>query len=399
MTSTSRGLVPGLAVTETVSWGILYYAFPVLLPAMERDLGWSRTTLIGAFTVAVIVSGLAALPVGRLLDHRPARPLMTAGSVLATVAVLGWAAATTVGAFYLAWIAIGAAMALVLYEPAQVVLVKQFGAHATRAITTLTLVAGFASTIFQPLTAILATHVDWRTALIVLAGALAAATIPIHLLVLPSRHTNPRPRPVTATDRRRAGHDPAVTLLTIAFTLAMATMAAGIVHLIPYLVDHGWSPLLASIAAGTLGATQVAARLAFGPTARRTSPASLAAGILGLPAVAIVVLALSDGGWTAWIAVALLGIAQGTATLLRPMLLSRLNGPHGYGRLAATSAATTTIARATAPLALAAIAAAVGYGFGFTLFAVASIVAALLATRALTPNIEPVDSEHSLSIS
>jgi MFS family permease len=89
MTSTSRGLVPGLAVTETVSWGILYYAFPVLLPAMERDLGWSRTTLIGAYTAAVIVSGLAALLVGRLLDHHPARPLMTAGSVVATAAVLG----------------------------------------------------------------------------------------------------------------------------------------------------------------------------------------------------------------------------------------------------------------------------------------------------------------------
>jgi hypothetical protein len=118
----------------------------------------------------------------------------------------------------------------------------------------------------------------------------------------------------------------------------MATMAAGIVQLIPYLVDHGWAPVLASIATGTLGATQVAARLAFAATARRTSAANLAAGILGLPAVAIVVLALSGGGWTAWIAVALLGVAQGTATLLRPMLLSRLNGPYGYGRHAATSA-------------------------------------------------------------
>jgi MFS family permease len=277
MTSPSRGLVPGLAVTETVSWGILYYAFPVLLPAMERDPGWSRTTLIGAFTAAVIVSGLAALPVGRLLDHRPARPLMTAGSVLATVAVLGWAAANTVAAFYLAWIAIGAAMALVLYEPAQVVLVKQFGAHATRAITTLTLVAGFASTIFQPLTAILADHLGWRTSLIVLAIALAAVTIPVHLLVLPGRRTDAHARPVIASDTGRGQHDRAVALLTVAFTLAMATMAAGIVHLIPYLVDHGWSPVLASIAAGTLGVTQVAARIAFGPTARRTSAASLAA--------------------------------------------------------------------------------------------------------------------------
>ena len=151
-----------------MSWGILYYAFPVLLPAMERDLGWSRTTLIGAYTVAVIVSGLAALPVGRLLDRRPSRSLMTAGSILATLSPCsGGPQPSTVGAFYVAWVAIGAAMALVLYEPAQVVLVKQFGVHATRAITTLTLVAGFASTIFQPVTAILADRLGWRTALVV----------------------------------------------------------------------------------------------------------------------------------------------------------------------------------------------------------------------------------------
>ena len=203
MTNTGRGLVPGLAVTETVSWGILYYAFPVLLPAMERDLGWSRTTLIGAYTAAVIISGLAALPVGRPLDRQPPRPLMTAGSVLATVAVLGWAAASSLGAFYVVWISIGAAMAPVLYEPAQVVLVKQFGQNATRAITTLTLVAGFASTIFQPLTALLDNRLGWRTSLVVLAVVLAAITIPIHALVLPGHRTPPADH--HAGHRRRAG--------------------------------------------------------------------------------------------------------------------------------------------------------------------------------------------------
>jgi predicted MFS family arabinose efflux permease len=364
---------------------------------MERDLGWSRTTLIGAYTVAVIVSGLAALPVGRLLDRRPSRSLMTAGSILAALSVLGWAAASSVGAFYVTWVAIGAAMALVLYEPAQVVLVKQFGASATRAITTLTLVAGFASTIFQPVTAILADRLGWRSALVVLGLVLAAVTIPLHLIVLPGRVVRPTPTTTTVRDVSRPRRDPTVTLLTVAFTLAMATMAAGIVHLIPYLVDHGWSPVRAAIAAGTLGVTQVVARVAFGPTARHTSASHLAAGILGLPAVAIVVLALSDGSWMAWIAVALLGAAQGTATLLRPMLLSRLNGPDGYGRLAATSAATTTIARATAPLALAALAVAVGYGIAFALFAAASVAAAVLAVRALSPRPRPLDTEYSLS--
>ena len=76
-----RGLLAGLAVSETVSWGICFYGFAVLLPPMERDLGWSRATLVGAFTIAVIVSGFAAFPVGRWLDRGSARLLMTCGSV------------------------------------------------------------------------------------------------------------------------------------------------------------------------------------------------------------------------------------------------------------------------------------------------------------------------------
>src|SRR5215203_2413807 len=132
--SRSRGLVPGLAITETVSWGICYYGFAVLVPPMERDLGWSRATLVGAFTIAVIVSGLAAFPVGHWLDRGSARLLMTTGSVLATLGVLGWSQSSNVIGFYATWLLLGIAMGLVLYEPAQVVLVKQLGNRATRAI-------------------------------------------------------------------------------------------------------------------------------------------------------------------------------------------------------------------------------------------------------------------------
>ena len=160
--SRPRGLLPGLAVAETVSWGICYYGFAVLLPPMERDLGWSRATLVGAFTIAVIVSGFAAFPVGRWLDRGSARFLMTTGSVLATLGVLAWSQSRTVPAFYGSWLLIGVAMGLVLYEPAQVVLIKQFGRRATWAITTLTLVAGFASTIFQPTIAALQDVRGWR---------------------------------------------------------------------------------------------------------------------------------------------------------------------------------------------------------------------------------------------
>jgi MFS family permease len=395
-----RRLLAGLAVTETVSWGICYYGFAVLLPPMERDLGWSRATLVGAFTIAVIVSGLAAFPVGRWLDRGSARMLMTTGSVLATLGVLAWSQSRSVPAFYGSWLLIGVAMGLVLYEPAQVVLVKQFGRRATWAITTLTLVAGFASTIFQPTIAALHDARGWRSALTICAIGLGLVTITIHAVVLPGRpagvvvHGAPvvpatdaaredaRPNTASATAPAR---DPAMLGLTVAFTLSIGAMSAAIVHLIPYLTDHGWSDVCAAIAAGLIGATQVAARVVFGLFADRVAAARLALVVLLVPVGGIVLLASSNGAATAWLAVALLGIGQGTSTLLRPLVLSRRLDPRVYGRGAAQSAAWSTVARAVAPLLLAGAAGigANGYPIGFAMAVAVGIAGAVVAYRSL----------------
>jgi hypothetical protein len=58
-----------LALTETVSFGVLAYAFAVFLMPMQHDLGWSPTAITGAYSLAVVVSGLAAIPVGWWLDR------------------------------------------------------------------------------------------------------------------------------------------------------------------------------------------------------------------------------------------------------------------------------------------------------------------------------------------
>ena len=156
--------------------------------------------------------------------------------------------------------------------------------------------------------------------------------------------------------------------LTIAFTLSIGAMSAAIVHLIPYLTDHGWTDLHAAIAAALIGATQVAARVVFGIFAERINPARLALAVLLVPVVGIVVLAVSDGDAAAWVAVAMLGIGQGTSTLLRPLVLSQRLSPLAYGRGAAQSAAWSTVSpRAVAPLLLAGAAGlgASGYPIGF----------------------------------
>src|SRR4051794_26997267 len=154
-------IVAALAVTETISWGILYYTFAALLPAMEADLGWSRVTLTGAFSLALLLSGMAAPLFGRWLDRRGARLLMTLGSCVATALVFAWAGVEHLGTFYLLWPGMGVCMAAVLYEPSFVVVTAWFVRQRARALSFVTFVAGFASVLFIPLATELARVLGW----------------------------------------------------------------------------------------------------------------------------------------------------------------------------------------------------------------------------------------------
>src|SRR5262249_47396610 len=130
-------VVAGLCLTETVSWGILYYGFPVFLGPMEAELGWSRVALTGAFSVGLAASALAALPAGPWIDRHGARALMTAGSCMATLLVLAWSRIDGLLAFYVLWFLMGLALAATLYEPAFAAVVGWFPTrHRDRALLT-----------------------------------------------------------------------------------------------------------------------------------------------------------------------------------------------------------------------------------------------------------------------
>src|SRR6266571_4882225 len=107
-------VVATLAVTETISWGVLYYAFAVLLQPMRRELGWSLGQMTTAFSLALLLNGLAAILVGRWLDRHGPRLLMTAGSCAGVALVLAWSQVTDLRHFFLIWGAIGVVMATVL---------------------------------------------------------------------------------------------------------------------------------------------------------------------------------------------------------------------------------------------------------------------------------------------
>jgi MFS family permease len=377
-------LIGGLALTQTVSWGVLYYAFSVLLVPMQDDLGWSRSTLVGGFTIAVVLSGLAAPLVGRLLDAEVIRPLVTGGSILGVAATLAWSTAGNVVAYDLAWAGIGAAMAAVLYDPAFTVLAKRTAPDHRRAITAVTLVAGLSSFVFQPLASTLTDHLGWRAALVVLAVVLAAVTIPIHLAVLGPTGTA-RPRPANARQRRAPEmSDPRFWTLTGAFVGVTTASVATAVLLVAYLVDHGWTLGRAAFAGGTLGAMQLPGRLAFNPLAGRLPRPVLVAGLFAVPALGISVLLTGGASHTVWAAVVLLGFGQGTTTLLRATLFVDLYGTERIGALNGLSGTPITCARALAPLLASLVVARTGsYTVAFVGLVAASLAGAAVAAGVL----------------
>ncbi|MCL2516600.1 MAG: MFS transporter, partial [Microbacteriaceae bacterium] len=178
------GVLVALCVTEIVSYGALYYAFTVLAPRIAHDTGWSTFGITAAFSAGSLLGAIAGIPVGRVIQRFGPRPVMSAGSVVAASAVAAVALAPSLPAFFAAWLAVGAATSGLYYPPAFAALTRWFGVRRVRAITTLTLAAGFASTIFAPLTDALADRLGWRGAYLVLAAIVLVITLPAHAVAL-----------------------------------------------------------------------------------------------------------------------------------------------------------------------------------------------------------------------
>lgn len=189
MTTTRPAPFPGwrmvraLAITEAISYGVLFYAFAVMLVPMRESFGAGTGEISLALTISLAVTGIAAVPAGRWLDRRGARGLMTSGSLLGAASVVGWSQARTLPQLYLAFAAMGLAGAAVLYEPAFAVINTWFREDRQRALLTLTVIAGFSSTVFVPLCQVLVDAFGWRTAVLVLAAMTGACSIP-HALLL-----------------------------------------------------------------------------------------------------------------------------------------------------------------------------------------------------------------------
>ncbi|PJA59904.1 MAG: MFS transporter [Rhodobacterales bacterium CG_4_9_14_3_um_filter_71_31] len=394
MTGESRlGVVLTLGTAQTLAWGSTYYLPAILAVPMARDMGVSTTWIFGAFSLALVVSALLGPWAGRRIDLFGGRAMLLASSIAfaAGLALLGLAQGPATLA--LGWLVIGLGMGVGLYEAAFASLVTLYGRDARGPITGVTLIAGLASTICWPITALIDAEMGWRAACFFWAAAHLALGLPLNLLASPRPAAAPDAAPETPTGAISATAAPsepaappqagrAMALMAFAFAVTWFVSTAMAAHLPRLLQEAGAAPAAALLAAALVGPAQVAGRLLEFGLLRRSHPL-LSARLAGLahPLGAAALLAL--GAPAAIFFTVAHGLGNGVLTIAKGSLPLAVFGPGGYGRRLGLLMAPARVAQAAAPLAFAGAVEVWGAG-AFALSAGLSLagLAALMALRA-----------------
>ncbi|MBX3636322.1 MAG: MFS transporter [Rubrivivax sp.] len=336
-----------MGTAQTLAWASSYYLPAMLAAPMARDLGVATPTIFAVFSMALILSALVGPAAGRLIDHHGGRPLLIATNVVFAAALALLGSAEGLWTLIAAWVLMGLAMGAGLYEAAFAALVRLYGSHSRNAITGITLLAGFASTVGWPLSAWLETQVGWRGACYTWAA--------LHLLLgLPLNAWLPRAAapgsvsqeaaaeeavgaassasPTAAPPPRlRFSRDVTAALLSMVFMLTWFVSTAMAAHLPTLMQAAGGTLALAVVAGALIGPAQVAGRLFEFGVLRRVSPLTVARGAtLTHPLGALALWAL--GAPVAAAAFAILhGLGNGILTIAKGTLPLSLFGPAGYG--------------------------------------------------------------------
>jgi MFS family permease len=350
----SRAVI-AVGIGQCVNWGVMYYAFAVLLLPVEAELGAERWIVTGAFSLALLLSAIAAPTIGRWSDRDHGWRLMQAGGYAAAGLLAFWALLPSLWTLYLVWAGLGVCMAAALYEPAFAIVGRAHHDPASRlrALGTVTLFGGLASTVFLPLTDALVRAGGWRAGVMVLALLLVLSTWMLRS-VAPTHTPDGHFREATVTPRRartEAAHSgPPLSFLLLAFGFASLSSAAVIANLVPALAERAVTPTTAAAFGGMFGLMQLPGRAAMMQGRFSGSPFLLLAGSLGLQAFGLGTWALIPSAVAAFVGLAVFAVGSGLTTLVRPYLIHMLFEGHQVGYLNGRLAQAQQLARAAGPV-------------------------------------------------
>ncbi|MCO6418021.1 MFS transporter [Siccirubricoccus sp. KC 17139] len=345
-------LLWGIALGQTIGWGTLYYAFPLFGAPLEAELGWSRAAFNAGLTLSLLVSGLAAIPVGRMVDRSGGRRMVAWGAGAGALLLLAWAGTSSLPVFWGIWLLMGLAHAASLWAPAMAVVVAM-ARDPARTITGITFVTGFTATIFTPLTALLIEGLGWRGALLALA-ALQAVVLPLTLWLLPAEGERPSTAPRPGFSLWQAVRRPAFLQIAACFA-ALSFVSIGLTaHVIPMLRERGLAEPMVILIVSLHGPFQVAARALLFALGKRVTMRGVGKLATLLTPCAMLVLALAPPALLPFLLYALLwAMADGLMTIVRAAGVAEILGREAYGTITGALTMLSLLPRTLAPLAIA----------------------------------------------
>jgi predicted MFS family arabinose efflux permease len=354
-----------------VSWGTLYYSFPLIAERMGPDLGLSKPEVYGAATIGLLVASFTAYPIGAAIDRGYGRAVMALGSGLAGLLLLVWSQINALWALYPLLAGLGLAQAMTLYEPAFAVVARRYGTEARRGITALTLWGGFASTVFVPLIQFFINHVDWRSTVVALGVLNLGFCAPLYLGVIDAREDARAPEPASVTREqeplagrqavRWAFHQRAFWGLLLAFTVYYATFSGLSFHLYSLLLERGFDTATVVAVIAVIGPSQVVGRIAVWGIAERASVRATGRGVVLAFPIALLLLLLLPPSFASLVVFAVIyGAANGILTIVRGIAVPEMLTREAYGAINSLIAVPASIAKAIAPLGIALLWAAAG---------------------------------------
>lgn len=346
--ATNRALtVAVLGTTQTLSWGSSYYLPAILATPIAAEFGLSRATIFGIFSLALLLSAVLGPAAGRQIDLRGGRSVLAVSNIVFAVGLLLMGAAPGPLVFCLAWAVVGVAMAMGLYDAAFATLAGLYGKEARNSITGITLIAGFASTVGWPASALMEAEWGWRGACFGWAALHLLVGLPLNRLLIPRAPPPER----AAAGAAGTGPEPRVRdMALLAFVLATAGFSASALgaHL-PGLLQAAGATVATAVAAGALlGPAQVGARILEFGFLRKVDPLVSAKIAAAAHPVAVAVL-LAGGAPMAAVFVLIHGAGNGMLTITRGTLPLALFGPVGYGRRQGLITAPARASQAFAP--------------------------------------------------
>lgn len=348
MTPPQLPIILALGTTQTLAWASSYYLPAILADPIGRDLGISSNWIFAAFSASMVLSAFLGPRIGRQIDLVGGRQVLCISNVTlaAGLAVLGFA--TSIPVLVAAWLLLGVGMGMGLYDAAFGALGRIYGDAARRSITGITLIAGFASTVGWPLTALGLESIGWRNTCFAWAAAHIVLGLPLNFFMLPA--VQGAKAAAANAVKPHIPLDRPMMLLAFTFAAAWSVTGAMAAHFPRIMEAAGATPVQAIAAGAMIGPAQVAARIVEAGFLSRYHPlVSTRLACITHPIGAVIVAVF--GGAAAVVFAIFHGSGNGILTIARGTLPLSIFGSQNYAYRLGLLGAPSRMAQAGAPLA------------------------------------------------